>query len=229
MMYSFNTMRSKFNICGGVSGMQKQLKSNIIRISSSKNKKEMEMVSRVSKYLRRHNIYFESDITEDGISRITILFKNCETCPQDILEGCIYFYADCMEVRVYYSELGAQICEESDKRSELYRFLNFLHAGLWPRVMDGRCGELYKPQSLFSPRFFITEDGKFDITATLLIPYSHYELDELQTEDFITAALPDLMNRLSEPIFLILTGKITADEAIRIVKREIRSDANDEI
>ena len=49
--------------------------------------------------------------------------------------------------------------------------------------------------------FFITEDGKFDITATLLIPYSHYELDELQTEDFITAALPDLMNRLSEPNF----------------------------
>lgn len=228
-MYSFNTIRSKFNICGGVIVMQNQLRNNILSMSGSKNKQERETLSRFSLYLRRHNIYFETDITEDGISRITILFKNCETCPQDILEGCIYFYADCMEVRVYYSELGAQICEESDKRSELYRFLNFLHARLWPRVMDGRCGELYKPQSLFSPRFFITEDGKFDITATLLIPYSHYELDELQTEDFITAALPDLMNRLSESIFLILTGKITADEAIGIVKREILSEANNEI
>lgn len=228
-MYSFNTIRSKFNICGGVIDMQNQLRNNILSMSGSKNKQEREMLSRFSLYLRRHNIYFETDITEDGISRITILFKNCEMCPEKVLEGCSYFYDDCMEVRVYYSELGAQICRKSDNRSELYRFLNFLHARLWPSVMDGRGGGLYKPQSLFGPRFFITEDEEFDITAALLIPYSHYELDELQTEDFITAALPDLMNRLSEPIFLILTGKITADEAIRIVKREILSDTNDEI
>lgn len=201
-MYNFNTVRSSFNICGGVIDMQKQLRS-------------------FSLYLKRHNIYFESDITEEGISRITILFKNCEMCPQNVIEGCIYFYDDCMEVRVYYSELGAKICEQSDNRSELYRFLNFLHARLWPCVMDGRGGELYKSQSLFCPRFFITEDGEFDITAALLIPYSHYKLDELQTEDFITAALPDLMNSLSESIFLILAGEITADEAIKMVKREI--------
>lgn len=200
--------------------MQNKLKSNIISMRSSKNKQEREMISKFSSYLKRHNIYFESDITEDGISRITMLFKNCEMCPQNVMEGCIYFYDDCMEARVYYSKLGAQICGESDNRSELYRFLNFLHARLWPCAMDGKGGELYKSQSLFCPRFFITEDGEWDITATLLIPYSHYELDELQTEDFITAALPDFMNRLSGPIFLILADKITADEAIRIVKRE---------
>ena len=224
-MYSFNTIRSKFNICGGVIDMQNQLRNNILSMSGSKNKQEREMLSRFSLYLRRHNIYFESDITEDEISRITILFKNCKTCPQDVLEGCIYFHEDCMEVRVYYSELGSRICRKSVNRSELYRFLNFLHARLWPCVMDGRNGELYQSQYLFCPRFYITEDGEFDITTAFLIPYSHYELDELQTEDFITAALPDLMISLSEPIFLILEGKITADEA----KRKILSEANDEI
>ncbi len=64
----------------------------------------------------------------------------------------------------------------------------------------------------------------YDITATILVPYTHYELDELETEDFITAALPDLMNRLSMPIFFLLVGEITADEAIKMVKRDILSD-----
>ena len=108
MMYSFNTIRSKFNICGGVIVMQNQLRNNILSMSGSKNKQEREMLSRFSLYHRRHNIYFETDITEGGISRITILFKNCDKCPQDILEGCIYFVAYCKEICVYYSEHGGK-------------------------------------------------------------------------------------------------------------------------
>ena len=39
-MYSFNTIRSKFNICGGVIDMQNQLRNNILSMSGSKNKQE---------------------------------------------------------------------------------------------------------------------------------------------------------------------------------------------
>lgn len=42
-----------------------------------------------------------------------------------------------------------------------------------------------------------------DITATMLIPYTHFELDMLEMEDFITAVLPSLLDDLSTPVFLL--------------------------
>jgi len=189
--------------------------------------KAKKVMSEFAVYLKSHNIYFETDSAEEEIPRITMVFKNCDMCPGRIMEGCIYFYDDCMEVRVYYSELGAQICRESEKRSEVYRLMNFLQAGLWPRVMDGMDGVLYSPQYLFCPRFYITEDNMYDITATILIPYVHYEIDALQTEDFITAALPDLMNNLSTPIFCLLMSKITVEEAITIIKTGVFGEKDD--
>ena len=197
--------------------------------STVKNKGEgspdgNEMLARFSSYLKKHNIQFKQILTDDGIPQITMVFKNCYKCPGKITEGCIFFYDDCMEARVYYSELGAEMCMASEKRPELYRFMNFLQARVWIQVADGMDGRLYSPRYLFCPRFYVTEDEMYDITATILVPYTHYELDELETEDFITAALPDLMNRLSMPIFFLLVGEITADEAIKMVKRDILSD-----
>lgn len=40
-------------------------------------------------------------------------------------------------------------------------------------------------------------------------------------EDFITAALPDLLDRLSMPVFLFLEGRINAEEAIDMVRVDI--------
>ena len=185
-----------------------------------KQSKANKAMSNFLAYLKSHNIDFETDC-EDGIPRITMTFKNCERCPGRITEGCIYFYEDCMEVRVYYSASGANICKESENLNDLYRLLNFLHARLWPRVTDGMDGTLYSSQFLICPRFYVTEDGMNDITATMLIPYTHFELDMLEIEDFITAALPDLLDSLSIPVFFLLVGKITTDEAIHIVEIEI--------
>lgn len=182
--------------------------------------KAKEAMSNFTAYLKSHNIYFETDSTE-GTPRITMLFKNCEMCPSEICEGCIYFYEDGMEARVYYSETGSKICKESDNVPDLCRLLNYMQARVWPRVQDGAEGTLYKSQYLFSPRFYVTEDGMSDITATMLIPYTHFEMDELETEDFITAALPDLMNILSAPIFLLLAKKISVEEAISRVRSEV--------
>lgn len=39
----------------------------------------------------------------------------------------------------------------------------------------------------------------------------------LEIEDYITAALPDLLDSLSAPIFLLLIGEINIEEAIRLV------------
>ena len=176
--------------------------------------------SNILNYLKSHNIYFEADMDEDT-QRITMVFKNCDRCPGRITEGSIYFYDECMEVRVYYSELGAQICSESKNVPDLYRLMNYLNALIWPRVMDGMNGMLYNPEHLVSPRFIVTEDGMNDITTIMAIPYSHFTMDALQIEDYITAALPNLLDSLSAPIFLLLADRIKVEEAINMVEIEV--------
>lgn len=60
-----------------------------------------------------------------------------------------------------------------------------------------------------------------DITSTMLIPYTYFWLDQLAFEDYITAAIPKLMDRLSPIIFLVLSGDLLVDDAIKKVEKEI--------
>ena len=182
-------------------------------------KKCTKYMSEIISYLNQHNLYFKANHSE-GIPRITMVFKNCDRCPDYITEGCIWFYEDFMEVRVYYSKMGAEICQKSKYLPELYRLLNYINARLWVSVSDGLEGALYQSQYSTSPRFYVTEDEMQDITATMIIPYTHFELDRLEMEDFITAALPGLLDDLSTPVFLLLEGRITAEEAIDMVRLE---------
>lgn len=189
-------------------------------IKQHKKRKSIKIMSEVTSYLKLHNLYFEIDQIE-GIPRITMVFKNCDRCPDYITEGCIWFYEDFMEVRVYYSKLAGEICQKSKYMPELYRLMNYINARLWVGVSDGMEGALYQSQYLISPRFYVTEDEMQDITATMLIPYTHFELDMLEMEDFITVALPGLLDDLSIPVFLLLEGRINAEEAIDMVRGDI--------
>ena len=189
-------------------------------IGQHKKRKRIKIMLEVISYLKLHNLYFETDRME-GIPRITMVFKNCDRCPNYTTEGCIWFYENSMEVRVYYSKLGAEICKKSKHLPQLYRLMNYINARLWVGVSDGMDGALYQSQYLISPRFYITEDEMQDITATMLIPYTHFEMDVLALEDFITAAIPSLLNSLSVPVFLLLEGMITVEEAIDMVRLEI--------
>lgn len=197
-------------------------KGIVFRMKTLQNntRKSIKIMSEVSTYLKLHNLYFETDQME-GIPRITMVFKNCDRCPNYITEGCISFYEDFMEVRNYYSKLGTEICQKSKYLSELYRLLNYINARLWVSASDGLEGALYQSQYLISPRFYVTEDEMQDITATMLIPYTHFELDMLELEDFITAAIPSLLDGLSMPVFLLLEGRINAEEAIDMVRVDI--------
>ena len=80
---------------------------------------------------------------------------------------------------------------------------------------------LYETRHLQTPRFYITEDGNYDLTATTLIDYDHFEMAPLETEDYCTAAIPELMNKLSIPMFLLLNKRISVDESIAIIEREV--------
>jgi hypothetical protein len=106
----------------------------------------------------------------------------------------------------------------------VYRLLNYINAEVWPFTHDGLGGELYAPHHLQTPRFYITEDGNYDLTATTVIDYDHFEMAPLETEDYCTAAIPELMDKLSLPLFFTLGHKISVQEAIAIIKRDVLNE-----
>lgn len=183
----------------------------------------LKVKSEIQTYLKSHNIYYEDAVTDD-ISHITMVFNNCDRCPGRFTEGSIYFYENCMEARVYYSELGTRICNESKNRPALYRLMNYLNAKVWPCVTDGMSGALYSSEYLVIPRFIITEDGRNDITTIMAIPYSRFIMDALQIEDYITAALPNILDSLSASIFLLLDGRISVEDAIEMIEAEVHGE-----
>lgn len=182
---------------------------------------------KVAEYLKQHFIEYKED-TYYKTKRYTMVFRNCEHCPNKILEACIYFYENYMECRVYYSQAAAELCGTSKHISEFMRLLNYINASVWPGVNRNFAGELYSPTFLYTPRIYMTEDGCHDITLTVHIAYEIYELAPLETLDFITASCPELMNELSIPIFMLLLGTLPLDAAIDDIKTNILGDAEDE-
>lgn len=182
-----------------------------------------EAYNKITYYLKAHFIKYHEDICEDT-ERITMLYKGYDNCPNMALESCIYFHSDCMECRVYYTELGSDICKDSAHQADLYRLLNYLNATVWPCASDGAGGKFYQPYHLHTPRIYVTEDNCYDITATTIIPYDFYDVASLETEDYMTACIPELMKKLSPAIFGVLGGKITAKDAIEYVKTTILNE-----
>ena len=118
-------------------------------------------------------------------------------------------------------EIGHRDLSKVEIPVRIIQIIELYKCRLWVSASDGLEGALYQSQYLISPRFYVTEDEMQDITATMLIPYTHFELDMLELEDFITAAIPSLLDGLSMPVFLLLEGRITTEEAIDIVRVDI--------
>lgn len=124
------TGEDKILVLDNFKGNQKEKIKQLRNISQP-----LKAKSEIQNYLNLHNLYFETDEIE-GIPYITMAFKNCDRCPGHITEGSIYFYEECMEVRVYYSEIGTQMCNKSKNLPNLYRLMNYLNAMSWPCVKD---------------------------------------------------------------------------------------------
>ena len=95
--------------------------------------------------------------------------------------------------------------------------MNFINARVWPATPDGYGA----PRRLYTPRIYITEGGDYGITATTEIDYDHYELAPLETEDYCTAAIPELMAKLATPIFFVLLKEMTVRDAIAYIKQTV--------
>ncbi len=183
------------------------------------NKKEAKCM--FITYLKERNIKFHEHL-DDGNVSIYMLLTGYQKCPDEVLECSIFFFDSCMETRVYFNANAAKwISERADDLSNMYRLLNYINAQVWPFTHDGVGGELYETHHLQTPRFYITEDGNYDLTATTVIDYDHFEMAPLETEDYCTAAIPELMDKLSLPLFFVLMKKITVEDGIELIKKDV--------
>lgn len=179
-----------------------------------------EAYDNITYYLKSHFIKYYED-TFENTKGLSMAYTGYVNCPNMALENCIYFHSDCIECRTYYTKLGSEICKNSAHQADLYRLLNYINAAVWPCTSDGSDGNLYQPSHLYSPRIYVTEDGYYDITATSVILYDFYEISPIITADYITACIPELMDKLSPFIFGVLAGNITTEDAIKYVKTNI--------
>lgn len=187
--------------------------------------KRMMAFNQIKKYLKKNSIQFIEDF-ENEVPRLTMVFRqNLQNCPDQLLEACIWFFESGMEVRCYYNENAAKFCKESPHKAELYRLMNYINAKVFIQSNDYAGGSLYSPRCLHATRFYVSEDGAYDIMVSTLIEYDWYAICPLETEDFITVSLPVILNKLSIPIFFLLFGKVSVEKAMEMIDRKGESYA----
>lgn len=178
-----------------------------------------KVLNHMINYLRSHNIPFQQDF-DNGCVRISMLYKDCENCPDRVLESCIWFYSNVLEARTYYTKTASNWCKQSENLDSIMRLFNYVNSKIWTCTSDGLRGLLYKSIPIHTSRLYMTEDNYYDITLTTIINYDVYELAPLETEDYLTAACPDLLNKLSPVIFEVLCGSIDLNTAIQYINNK---------
>ena len=170
-------------------------------------------------YLREHNIYHIEDECEE-VSRTTMSFGGYPNSPSERIEACIYWHLTAFEGRVYYAEPGPSVVADSKYLAEAYKLINFINSHVWPKNQDGADGRVYGSSYLIQPRFYITDE--YDITATIVADYSlSIEIAPLELADFITAAIPELLESLAPYIFGVVVGSLRLEDAIQGIKHNV--------
>ena len=170
--------------------------------------------SYISSYLK-HNFIAYDDMSVDDC--YVMQFKGCKYSPDSILECSVYFRDTRIDALVYYSKSASINISQQQDLSKLFRLINFINAKLCPCPYDGMGGELYESNYMFNPVLYLTEDGRNDLTFYLNIDYDFFEVAPLEACDFITAAMPDLLDELAVPIFGALLGFIQIENAFNMV------------
>ena len=188
----------------------------------AKRKRDSERVAYwLERYLRDFSIPYKKDI-DLGAVRVKFVFM-CENAPGGFTEGCIRLFDKAAEARVYYNQMGAEICNKSKCRQDLLRLLNYINARVFMELSDGG-DRWYDPQILYTPRMYLTEDEGYDISITTMINYRFWRMAEMETDDYIMAYQPELLDKLAPFIFGILKGELTVNDAINGIKCEVLNE-----
>ena len=190
--------------------------------SYSKKRRDSERAAHwLESYLRSSAVPYKKDI-DLGVTRFTFVFM-CENAPGGFTEGCIWFFDKVAETRVYYNQMGADICRKSECRQDLLRLLNFINARVFMELSDGG-NRWYDPQILYTPRMYLTEDDGYDMSITTMLNYRFWRTAELETNDYITAYQPELLDKLAPFVFGVLKGELTAEDAIFGIEHDVLNE-----
>lgn len=171
----------------------------------------------LERYLENHNIRYARS-KGNGCIQVAMIYAE-NNAPRGYVESNIWFYEnDYAEARCYYNAAAA-ICRNGNHRNDLLRLLNFINARAF--LSCGAPYGMYEPRMLYNPRIYLTEDDGYDIAITTVINYDFWELAPLETNDYLTAYCPEFLGRLAPPIFGVLLGKMTVDDAITYIKVNI--------
>lgn len=169
-------------------------------------------------YMKNHHIPIIKD-NDDGCIRYTIQYR-ADSAPDGYVESCIWFYeGDNAEVHVYYNATGAEICKHSDHRERLLQLLNYINARVF--LSCGDAYGLYEPHMLYTPRMYLTVDDCYDLTITTIVNYDFWEVAPVETLDYMTCYCPELLDKLSYPVFGVLKGENTVEGAIEYIENNI--------
>lgn len=167
---------------------------------------ELSTQTQILSYLKNHNICYDISLSE-GLVRISLIIRNQELCPNQIIESSLWFHSDCLEVKTYYTRTGSEWCKNNkNKHPDLFRLINYINKNIWLNLCDGSGQALYNPCCLYTPRLSMSED-EGDIAITTVIPYDFFLVAPIESCDYFTAFCPEFLNKLSPAIFFLLLGK----------------------
>lgn len=140
--------------------------------------------------------------------------------PGDIAESDIHLFEDRFLARVYYDYSVAEVCKNvgEEAMSELLRVMNFINESLFMGYNIPLC-----------PTVYVSTDGSFDIGLRTIIDYRILELMPEEILDYLTIFYPQALEELAYPIIGILTGKLTAPEAIDHIKKEVMGNDDEDV
>lgn len=73
---------------------------------------------------------------------------------------------------------------------------------------------------LYNPRIILSEDD-FDIMITTMINYDIWEMAPVETHNYLTEYCPEVLDRFAFPIYGVLLGKITVEDAFTYIEEEV--------
>ena len=173
-----------------------------------------------AKYLEENDIeYFDESDNEFGVP-VYIIVCDAENTPDKFVEVNVVFYGEHdVEVHGIYGPEGIEICRLSKHRNRLYRLLNYINAEVILSYADKEEG--VEPQTFYTSRIYLAEDGSNEIIFSTKINYDFWEVAPTVTCKYITTFYAELMDIVARPIFSVLQGNNTVEEAIKYLKESI--------
>lgn len=174
----------------------------------------IEASEQLENYLQKAKIIHLPGVDLETGLYSCVMQLGSEHDPPVPLEGQVFFFSQCAEVRSYYGEQVSACLRSTSHRAELLELINYINARVFP-YYEADCSS--GAQTLFTPRFYLTADSGSDLTVTAIIDYRIWELYSDELFEYAANYSPRLLDKLAVPLFGLLTERTSLEGAIRYI------------